>query len=177
VGWRVTLSGVRAVSVGLTLAACQATTDSAAPTIAFDPAEAAFINKQGTVTIEGHAFLHRKNGVVVEAGGEIVRLIPASRYAEDRFRRLYQGRKIATGPLTPHIEAADPRYEAAMRTTKSESNGKFTFEHVGPGRYFVATQFQFSGESRYFQEGGAFYDEVTITGKEQDPVSVVLSGN
>ena len=31
--------------------------------------------------------------------------------------------------------------------------------------------------SRYFQDGGAIYDEVVVTGKETDPISVILSGN
>ena len=158
-------------------AACQSVSEPASPTLAFDPAEAAFINKKGKAAIEGHAFLHRKNGVVVEAGGEVVRLIPVTRYAEDRFRRLYQGKKIAGGFLAPRLEPADPRYEALIRTTKSEASGKFAFADVAAGHYYIATQLRFSGDSKYFQEGGAFYEEVTITGKEAEPVAVVLSEN
>ena len=163
--------------LAFSLAACQSASEPASPALAFDPVEAAFINKKGKVAIEGRAFLHRKNGVVVEAGGEIVRLIPVTRYAEDRFRRLYRDKKIAGGFLAPQLEPADPRYEKLIRTTKSDFNGTFAFADVGRGRYYLATQFQFSGDSKYFQEGGAFYDEVTITGKEVEPVKVVLSGN
>ena len=167
------------VCASLALAACQSIGDDPAPrqTIAFDAKAAAFINKKGTVTIKGHAFLRRKDGVTVDAAGEIVRLIPVTPYAEERFRRLYNGKKFAGGVFAPHQDPPDPQYAKLLRETKAEANGTFSFDNVSAGRYFIATQLQYQHDSKYFLDGGSVYDEVTVTGKELEPVKVVLSGN
>ena len=165
--------------LSVALAACQSMGGEPAgkQTTAFDPAAAAFINKKGGSTISGHAFLRRKDGMTVDAAGEIVRLIPVTPYAQERFARLYQGKKFAGGIFAPQQDPADPEYAKLLRQTKAESNGRFFFENVSAGHYYVATQLQYQHSSKYFQDGGAFYDEVTVTGKEEKPVQVVLSGN
>ena len=167
------------ICAALALAACQSMGDdpAARQTIAFDPAAAAFINKKGAVTIKGHAFLRRRDGVTVDAAGEVVRLIPVTPYAEERFRRLYQGKKFAGGVFAPHQDPADPIYAKMLRETKAEANGTFSFDNVAAGRYYIATQLQYQHSSKYILDGGSIYDEVTVTGKEVEPVRVVLSGN
>lgn len=164
--------------LGLALAACQSEVEAPLRNdVAFDPAAAAFINKKGKVTLEGHAFLRKKSGGTIDASGEIVRLIPVTAYALERFQRLYRGKKFAGGIFAPHQDAADPQYAALLRQTIAESDGTFSFANVAAGHYYVATQLQYQGSSKYFQEGGAFYEEVTITGKEEEAVKLVLSGN
>ena len=158
-------------------AGCQTSGETAKSAVRFDPALAAFINTNGRTTIEGHAFLQKKNGVVVNVAGELVRLVPVTPYSTDRFKTIYDGKKFRRGYNSDRIAAADPGYETFTRSTKSEANGKFSFEHVGPGRDYVATQLIYSGASVYDPEGGAFYDEVIVTGKEEGPVKVILSGN
>ena len=168
------------IGASVALAACQSVggEPAARQTVAFDAKAAAFITKKGAVSIKGHAFLRRRDGVTVDAAGEIVRLIPATPYAEERFRRLYQGKKFAGGVFfAPQQDVADPEYSKLLRETKAEANGTFRFDNVAAGRYFIATQLQYQHSSKYFLDGGAFYDEVTVTGKELDPVLVVLSGN
>ena len=167
------------VGASVALAACQSVGEepAARQTVAFSAKAAAFITKKGAVSIKGHAFLRKKDGGTIDAAGEIVRLIPATPYAEERFRRLYQGKKFTAGSPSPQQDPADPGYVKLLRETKAEANGTFTFDNVGAGRYFIATQLQYQHSSKYFLDGGAFYDEVTVTGKELDPVHVVLSGN
>ena len=50
-------------------------------------------------------------------------------------------------------------------------------ENVAPGEYFLTTQVIWGDEDAFFREGGTVYDSVTLTGKETEPVSVILSGN
>ena len=159
------------------IAGCQSSGETVKSSVPFDTGLAAFINKKGKTTIEGHAFLRKKSGSVVNAAGEVVRLVPVTPYSEDRFRKIYGARKFVAGLHAPRLEPADPAYETFTRSTKAEASGKFSFENVGPGRYYVATQLSFTDSNKYFQDGGAFYDEVTVTGKEEEPVKVVLSGN
>lgn len=40
----------------------------------------------------------------------------------------------------------------------------------------AATQVIWGEEDALFREGGSVYDEVTLTGKETEPVQVILSG-
>lgn len=144
--------------------------------VEFSAEEAAFIRKEGTGVIVGHAFRTRLRGQVVNAAGEVVRLVPATAYARERFRDLYGTRKFLPG-LTYAQIMADARYVEYTRTAKTESNGRFAFDKVAPGSYFVTTVVRWREKDEWFLDGGYVYDEVTLTGKETEPVQVVLSGN
>lgn len=158
----------------LVLSAC----NSVSSDLRFDPGEAAFIRQEGKSTIEGHAFLRDTRGErnVRHAAGEVVRLIPATAYAEGRIAQLYRGRKFVPAIFVSSAEP-DPGYVAYMRTTKAESNGRFAFDKVAPGHYFLTTQLIWTPKDALISEGGAIYEEVTVTGKETGPIEVVLSGN
>jgi hypothetical protein len=143
--------------------------------VAFDPKAAAFIHKEGKAKIEGHAFLRRPDNAVENAVGQVVRLIPVTPYSEARFAQFYGGKRFLPAWQMPKIEA-DPDYASYTRTTTSESNGRFTFESVAPGKYYVATQIMWRPKGNLFQEGGALWDIVTVTGKETKSVKVVLTG-
>ena len=100
----------------LALAGCQSSGRTPAPvatTAAFDPAQAAFIKKHGETKIEGHAFWRDDEGGTTNAAGEIIRLVPATVYARERFAALYHGQRSipasqiqqapADEPLIPHL--------------------------------------------------------------------------
>ncbi|WP_353184260.1 carboxypeptidase regulatory-like domain-containing protein [Bosea sp. (in: a-proteobacteria)] len=146
-------------------------------TVAFSAEEAAFIKKRGSGIIAGHAFRTKPSGVVVNAAGEVVRLVPATEFARERFANLYGKRKYIPHAAYPRDDAVDPAYAAYTRTTKAESNGRFVFENVAPGSYFLTTQVVWGDEAAFSREGGSVYDMVTLTGKETEPVQVILSGN
>lgn len=171
---------MRFIALGLVcalfLSACSSVhSDGAAR---FEPAEAAFIRKEGKATIEGQAFLRDKQGHVNVryAAGEVVRLIPATAYAQGRIARFYGSGKYVPALLAPNA-SPDPEYSAYTRTTKAGATGRFTFDKVAPGRYFLTTQITWKPKDSLLGEGGAVYDEVTVTGKETDPIEVILSGN
>jgi hypothetical protein len=150
--------------------------DSAFVSAPFDPSQAAYIKKQGGATLEGHAFLKDKGGSVKVAAGEIVRLVPATSFARARFAHYYRGTKFVSARYIPKI-APDADYAEYTRTTKSESNGRFSFDRVAPGSYFIATQLFWENKDEFFKQGGAFYEEVNVTGRETDAIRVILSGN
>ncbi len=150
-------------------------TASLAQDIPFDPKAAAFIHKEGKAKIEGHAFIRRPDNVPEHAVGQVVRLIPVTPYSEARFAQLYGGKKYLPAWQMPKIEP-DPEYASFTRTTTSESNGRFTFDNVAPGKYYIATQVMWRPSGKLFQEGGTIWDIVTVTGKETKPIKVVLTG-
>lgn len=146
-------------------------------TVAFSVEEAAFIKKPGTGIITGHAFRTKPSGAVVNAAGQVVTLVPATGFARERFANLYGGSKYVPHHAYPLPDEVDPAYAEYTRTTKAESNGRFVFENVPPGSYFVTTQVLWGDEYAFSREGGMVYDSVTLTGKETRPVDVILSGN
>lgn len=170
-----------AAFAALTLAGCavsplgESRPDPVVANAPFDPAAAAFIKKSGSGSIEGHAFLKKADGVIKNAGGEIVRLVPVTAYSRNRFAQLYRGAKFVQANDIPKIQP-DPAYVEYTRTTKAESTGRFTFDHVAPGSYYVATQNIWKREGSVMSEGGAFFEVVTVTGKEDGPIRLVVNG-
>lgn len=157
----------------LALSACRSVPP---PDIRFDAGEAAFIEKPGKTVIKGEAFLpDESNDNVRYAAGEIVRLVPATSYARAHNDYAFQGEKFVRAINIPRLDV-DPAYRAHMRTTKTDAHGRFTFENVPPGTYFLTTQIVWKPKKSFFSEGGLIYDEVTITGEEMKPVEVILSG-
>lgn len=168
------LAGAAVVVLGVALAGCQSVQRPPA-TQSFSAAEAAFIKQPGRGVITGHAFRTRSTGSVVNAAGEVIRLIPATAYAQERVTQLYGDRKFVAVARYPKQDTPDPAYAEHTRTVKSEANGRFAFEKVPPGRYFVTAQIIWGDDEQ--REGGSVYDIVTLTGRETEPVNIILSGN
>lgn len=166
--------GMAALLAALATAGCQP--QRAASTVAFSAEEAAFIKKPGKGVITGHAFRTRSNGVVVNAAGEVIRLIPSTGFTRERFAQLYGNRKFLPVARYPVEDKPDPGYAEATRTVKSEANGRFIFQNVPPGSYYLTAQVVW-GDDPLNREGGSVYDTVTLTGRETEPVDVILSGN
>lgn len=174
------------------LSACQSSTpptfSASAP--AFDPAEAAFIKKAGKAKIAGHAFWRDGKGGTVNAAGEIVRLVPVTAYSRARFATLYRGGRTVAASAIAKAEA-DPAYADYTRTTRAESSGRFEFDNVAPGAYFVTAQvlYRDKDEALHFQagiyhnvqrigsDGGAMYETLTVTGKETGDIKLVLTND
>ncbi len=167
-----------AACAALSLFACNSANQATLQDLRFDAAEASYIRAPGKATIEGHAFLRDEHGQVNVrfAAGEVVRLIPATSYARARMAHYYGQKKFVPAMSVPKVEP-DPDYAAYTRTTKAESTGRFSFDHVAPGRYFVTTQLVWKPKDQLLPEGGAMYEEVVVTGSETEPVKVVLSGS
>ena len=143
----------------------------------FDPKAAEFINKQGEGRIDGHAFFKKPNGYVMNAAGEVVWLIPATPYAKERMTRLYGGKKFMPANAINRAETTDPKFYEYTRKTKAESTGRFSFDKVAPGDYFLATNVTWKdNENDVFSRGGAIYETVTVTGKEDKIIRVVVNG-
>ncbi len=142
----------------------------------FDAREAAFIHRKGPSTLRGQAFLKRTTGTVVYSAGETIRLIPATAYAKARMNRLYGGRKFVPAQSVPKV-TPDPDYARHTRSTVADPQGRFIFENVAPGAYFITAQAVWKEQGRYLPSGGVMYQNVTISGREERPVDVIVSGN
>ena len=185
-----------AMVAALAFAGCRSTpeTASVATAAAFDASEAGYIKKTGKTSIHGHAFWRDDKGGTTNAAGEMIRLVPATRYARERFAALYKSQRSLPADQIPRVDV-DPQYADFTRSVRAESTGRFEFENVAPGEYFVTAQVRYKetesagyhrshalggvlGEAlRTKQSGGAMFETVTVSGKEEKPIKLVVTND
>lgn len=158
-----------AVVIGLTASACV----TATVTESFNAADGAYILKDGKGRIEGSAFMRQRGGAVVTAAGNTVTLTPVTPYSQARFNAIYKDRK--TSYLGARIENTPDEYMKQGRDTKADVEGRFKFENLHPGDYFINTNVRWEVPGGYLPEGGLIYERVTV--KNGETANVVLSGN
>lgn len=164
------LKTVAAIAV-LALAGCATTQPQQVKISAlFDEVAAAEAMKPGTNTVNGNAFLRQRGGGVVTCAGADVALFPATAYAIERMRHLYDGTFDGVRSVSQHREKLqfdpDPAtYKSLARQAKCDAQGKFTFDRVSDGEWFVATAVVWS-TGQYNTEGGTLMHRFTVRGGE-----------
>lgn len=155
------------------VAGCQSTS-STAPPPAFDPQAARFIHDKGAYRIEGQALFVTRDGKAHALAGETVRLVPATAYTVARFEALYRGRTSIPAMWMPSVEAGRV-YASYTRRTKTHADGRFVFDRVASGTYFVTTHYIYTAKGSFTPEGAAMYGKVTV-GSDQRAASVAVVG-
>ena len=152
------------------LSACASFGKPAVLTQTFDPAAAAFINREGKASISGQAFVRQPDGKVWRALGTDIYLVPRTAYADERFAAIYGvGDKQKWGA---RVQDADPRYEQAMRRTVASSGGSFRFDRVADGSYYVVAMIFMPGE--YYGREFPIIERVAV--RDGRSVRVVMRG-
>ena len=141
----------------------------------FDSVAASYIHKHGQSRIEGEAFVINKDGKPLYAAGELIRLVPATPYAKARFAWLYRGKTFIPAGKISRI-SKDPDYARYTRTTIASARGKFSFDHIAPGEYFVTAQKIHRPRGAIAAIGGAMYATVRIAKNERQPIRIVVAG-
>jgi hypothetical protein len=167
---------MRGVLVVLALSACLLACAKPDVDVPFDPSAAAFIHAPGKGKIAGHAFFRSEKGSVIYAAGEYVYLIPATPYTDARFASFFGERKYLKAMRLFIRMESDPEYQKFTRNTKAEADGRFTFENVAPGTYYIWTQATWYADNSILPSGGIIYEKVTVKGDETEPVKVIVSG-
>lgn len=135
----------------------------------FPEAEYAALNKVGTATVRGQAFLKTRGGDVKTAAGNPVYLNPVTSYSNEWYSRSY-----LTGQ---RMEPPDPRLTPYMPNQTADGSGRFTFSNVPAGEYYVtslvtweaATGYKFSMET----QGGIVTKKITV--KDGETVEVIVT--
>lgn len=137
----------------------------------FDPEMAKYINETGSGSISGQAFLTQSGGGVVFAAGQLVRLLPVTAYTNERMTILYGSSKISRGLV--QTTPIDPNFvRNFVKSTKADGNGRFKFNGLVDGSYFVTTTVTWVvGDVR---QGGAIRELVTI--KDGASIELIMNG-
>ena len=97
--------------------------------VAFNEADFAPYAAGGTASISGQAFLKTVGGDVKYGAGNTVFLMPHNSYTEETWNRaLIRGENI-----TP----PDPQAERYTRQTTADGEGRFQFDNLAAGDYYV----------------------------------------
>lgn len=113
----------------------------------FNPAEVAFALRPGTGQISGQAFLKTMGGDVKTAAGNSVALVPAGSYARERMNAIYGSGNCSRKAVD--FGPPDPAFEKSIRTTTADGDGRFRFENLSAGQYFVATTISWMAPTQY----------------------------
>ena len=128
------------------------------------------------------SFLRQKGGGVVTCAGKEVDLVPSGEHARERIQIFYNTttRPAYRDYLLNNKKAppqANLQYMGASRSTRCDSDGRFTFKDVAPGSYFIITSVSWQIVDRYgikLQQGGSLMHPVTFT-EDDEIVEIILS--
>ena len=95
----------------------------------FLPEEFAPYAREGTGVIEGKAWLWLGKDQIQKAAGHVVILKPVTTYTTEWIER---GVKKGINLASP-----DPRAKAFVRTVRADKEGRFRFEGLPPGSYYI----------------------------------------
>lgn len=121
---------------------------------AFDPVEYEPYEREGTGVVVGQAFLRTEGGGVVTAAGRTVHLFPATKNSSEFIMRSV----IAYERLEP----ADPRAAKYGRSTIADADGRFRFEGLPAGRYYVTSYISWKVPTGLYYGGVATRTEAGV---------------
>lgn len=152
----------------------------------FDAVQAGqLIMAEGTAKIKGNALLKQKGGTVVTCAGNDVSLIPYTEYANERLTVLYRNAAKGYNPYYGRIykfSGDEQNYKAYQKHSTCDSDGKFEFDNLKEGTYFVITsvtwkiQKYISKYSKYpteRTEGGNLIQKVQV--KQGETKNIVMT--
>lgn len=122
---------------------------------------------EGGATLRGQAFLTQRGGGTVKAAGRKVTLDPATSIGRDWWQKA--GKTYAFSHRSPPAE----EFLKARRSTTADADGRFRFDKLPPGNYFVRTEVTWEVGGYNPIQGGALGRMVTVPASGE--VEVVLS--
>jgi len=157
------------------LAACASPTVSSVPEsetpLRFDPEEVAYFHETGPASIEGQAVMRREDGALQPCEGGVT-LAPGGAFSEQYIQETWGNTESAnhninaheTIIMTPELKA----YFDVRRETTCDEEGRFRFEGLADGDYFVFTTVQWWAND--FLQGGQLMQRVRIRNGQSEQI-------
>lgn len=132
--------------------------------VQFDEAEYTRYGSDGTGAITGQAFLKTRAGDVKYGAGCTVILNPVTSYSTEWYTRWVVG-GVA-------LEPGDQRASKYTRQVIADGEGRFAFQGLPEGEYYVASQIIWEYPTRYglSTTGGNVYAQVSVTEGETETI-------
>lgn len=135
-------------------------------TARFDADAARAQLESGKNTIKGSAFIRQKGGGIVTCAGQIVELIPATEYAAERMRAIYQNSTSGfdNDDVQYRFIPDHPDFASLKRTTRCDVQGNFVFERISDGEFYLTTEVDWQVLGK--KQGGKIMRRVRVSGSE-----------
>jgi hypothetical protein len=138
----------------------------------FDPEEIAWANRRGNNKIAGTALLRTVGGEVRTCAAYPATLTPASGYAAERMNYLYGNTRKGYNPIDggknvvfvhacAECASDEKEYVRTTRETICDAQGKFEFEDIPNGVYFLTVPVVWQ-VTPYSREGGYLMQRVRV---------------
>lgn len=117
--------------------------------VAFEQSEYDALAKAGTGIVKGQVFGKTVGGDVKKGAGEIVHLLPATKFREQWFTEQYTFSRPASA-------SSDPRHQQFDKSKTADGDGKFEFTDVPPGTYYVMSKISWEtiSSNQYLRRAG-----------------------
>lgn len=163
------------------LTACFMPPTPATPAVAletpFEASATAWADQPGDGLVEGSALLRTRGGEVRTCAALDAALIPASDHARERMARLYGSVRGGFNPAGragrhPRFEPDPSGFYRTVRTTKCDAQGRFEFEGIADGEWYVEAIVTWEAPGAGLQGGSLMRIVQVESGK---PTKVVLT--
>ena len=162
IGTVAVLAVVAVLSSGCQSRTTRTTHESSWPTYQMETAyteeDFAWALGEGEATVAGEAFLKTRGGDVKTCAGERVVLLPSNAYTKEvlavapEIGTTYSGWDVNRG------------YQDYRRVTRCRSDGRFVFNDVPAGRWFLSATVEWQAPSQYglLRQGGVLRREIDV---------------
>lgn len=130
------------------------------PTVAFNPADAAYVRQPGNAQVVGRAWLLQPTGEIRYGRRAKVDLMPVTPYSRQWIQAVFGEGNVSRRILKTDATYAD--FRKYVRQTVADEQGQFYFSRVPAGEYFVHAVVQWKQKGRYWPESGRVYRRVTV---------------
>jgi len=159
--------------ITLLFASCNTPSKVKIQRVPYNPEEFAKYQKEGTATVTGQAFMKTQSGDVKYAAGNQVWLNPKTSMADQWYNEIYLG----VDHLRTNLEwvGEDKKYLESVIYTQADGEGRFKFEKIPEGEYYLVTAITWKVPSQYglTGTGGMIAKQVTI--KEGESHNFILT--
>lgn len=139
----------------------------------FNAEEARRLTQPGVNIVSGSALFRQNGGGVVTCAGLEILLVPHTNYAAERIRAIYGNADRGYNNVYRQLQFIpdEPGYTQHTRQTVCDAQGKFYFNDVADGHFYLISHITWQVGS--MAQGGAVMQAVTVRGGESR--DVVLS--
>jgi hypothetical protein len=142
------------------------------PKVRYIEEEYAPYAKDGTSVVSGRAFLTLESGEVKTGAAQTVYAVPVTSRSTQAFERGI----VRNRPVEPDAEPMSETVKKAKRTAQADDEGKFRFERLPAGDYYVYCQIPYtlkaSDNRTTLSMIGVAYSKVTLAENEEKSVTV-----
>lgn len=146
----------------------------------FDEIEAKNAIGKGNSTVKGSGLIRQSGGGVVTCAGQTIRLVPATKYARERFRAVFGSEDGGYQPIdkTRTIEwipSTPESFVKYQRKAVCDPQGFFNIENVSPGQFFVTVDILWNIHREFITitQGGGIAQLITV--EPNSKTEIVLS--